>query len=96
MAYKLSRAAAQDVIQIYETGVQDFGVEQAERYHAGLEKIFTFLAENPGIARKREELRQQPRVLRYKAHLVFYRLDGEDIFIQRVRHGREDWSTDWG
>ena len=25
---------------------------------------------------------------------VVYRLDGGDIFIQRVRHGREDWIND--
>jgi len=26
--------------------------------------------------------------------LIFYRLDGDDIFIQRIRHSREDWISE--
>lgn len=94
MGYKLSRKAEEDLREIFRTGVREFSLAQAESYHDGLEQLFSFLAENPRVAREREELRQRSRAFRYKSHLVFYRLDGEDIFIQRIRHGHEDWLND--
>lgn len=91
MAYRLSRKAEEDILQIYVTGVGDFGVEQAERYHAGLERALSFLSSFPRAAPERPELSRSSRVYPYKSHIILYRLDGEDIFIQRVRHGSEDW-----
>ena len=43
MAYRLSGKAEEDIIQIYVTGVEMFGVDQAERYHEGLERTFELL-----------------------------------------------------
>ena len=91
MNYRLSRSAEDDIIAIYVTGVHKFGLDQAERYHAGLERLFAFLAENPRAARERTELAPPVRVHRYKAHLILYRIVGSEILILRVRHGREDW-----
>ena len=91
MTYRLSRKAEEDIVAFYVTGVREFGVGQAERYHAGLEHAFTFLSEYPRAARERPEINPPVRVHRYKSHLIVYRLDGGGILIQRVRHGREDW-----
>lgn len=91
MAYRLSRKAEADIIQIYVTGVEAFGVDQAERYHQGLERTFGLLAEFPLAAPERVELRGSPRIHPYKSHIVIYQLDGADIFILRVRHASEDW-----
>jgi toxin ParE1/3/4 len=91
MAYRLSRKAEEDILQIYVTGVGEFGVDQAERYHAGLEQAFVFLSDFPRAAPERPELGRSSRMHPYKSHIIVYRLDGPDIFIQRVRHGREDW-----
>ena len=68
-----------------------FGVDQAERYHQGLEQVFDFLANFPFAAAERPELKGSPRIHPFKSHIVIYRLDGPDIFIQRVRHASEDW-----
>lgn len=67
---------------------------QAERYAAGLEACFAVLADNPNLAREREELRQRPRAFRYKAHLIFYQAEVDGILVLRIRHGREDWLAD--
>lgn len=91
MAYRLSRKAEDDIIQIYVAGVEAFGADQAETYHEGLERTFGLLAEFPLAAPKRVELSGAPRVHPYKSHIIIYRLDGADIFILRVRHAREDW-----
>jgi plasmid stabilization system protein ParE len=44
MGHRLSRKAEEDLLQIYLAGVGEFGVNQAERYHAGLEQAFVFLS----------------------------------------------------
>ena len=91
MAYKLSRKAEDDIIEIYVAGVEMFGVDQAERYHDALERTFDFLSDFPFAGAERPELRDSSRVHPYKSHIIIYRLDGSDIFIQRVRHASEDW-----
>ena len=91
MAYRISRKAEDDIVQIYVMGVTEFGVDQAERYHEGLERAFAFLSDFPLAAPERAELRGSSRVHPYKSHIILYRLDGADIFIQRVRHASEDW-----
>ncbi len=90
MVYRLSRKAEADILDIYLTGAGAFGQDQAERYHAGLETAFAFLSESPRAAPERAELGGS-RVHPYKSHIIIYRLDGADIFVQRVRHGSEDW-----
>lgn len=92
--YRLSRAAGADLVDFYLFGVEQFGTVQAERYAAGLEARFAVLADNPNLAREREELRQRPRAFRYKAHLIFYQAEVDGILVLRIRHGREDWLAD--
>lgn len=91
VTYRFSRKAAEDIDNIYVVGVQAFGVQQVERYFAGLIEALEFLSAYPRAARARPELGPHTRAHPYRAHLIFYRLDGADVFIQRIRHGSEDW-----
>lgn len=95
-AYRLSKAAEDDLQRIAAYTVENFGIDQAVAYRDGLIRAFKFLAEFPHAARERSELRTPSRVHAYQSHLIFYRIEGEDIFIQRVRHAREDWIAESG
>ncbi|MFT6583024.1 MAG: plasmid stabilization system protein ParE [Alphaproteobacteria bacterium] len=44
MLYKLSVKAEEDLIHAYREGVGMFGTTQAEKYYAGLERVFQFLS----------------------------------------------------
>jgi toxin ParE1/3/4 len=92
--WTLSKAAEQDITSIAEYTVETFGIEQAITYRDGLVRAFAFLAEFPRAARERTELRRAARAYPYQSHLIIYRIDGEGIFILRVRHAREDWIND--
>ena len=92
MGYKLSRKAVDDIIHLYREGAAQFGAAQAERYHSGLEESFAFLAANPEAARVRTELEPAVRIHRYISHMIIYTIEGDEILIIRVRHGREDWT----
>ncbi|MCK9374506.1 MAG: type II toxin-antitoxin system RelE/ParE family toxin [Sulfuricurvum sp.] len=92
MAYTLSIEAEEDVIAIFLSGAEQFGVVQAERYHDELEKIFDFLSTHPQAARIREELTPSVRVHPFGSHIILYAVtESNDLFIIRVRHTHEDW-----
>lgn len=96
MGYRLSNCAVDDLIALWMEGARVFGLEQAEKYHAGLEACFAFLADNPRAARLRAEINPPVRAHPFKMHLVLYEKDGAGgiIIILRIRHGREDWVSD--
>lgn len=93
-SYTLSKAAENDIASIAEYTVNAFGIEQAVIYRDGMLRTLRFLAEFPRAARERTELAHNARVYPYQSHLIIYRIDGDGIFIQRVRHSREDWVND--
>ncbi len=94
MGYRLSKGADEDITSIAVVGIEEFGLEQAQRYHEGLFQLIGILAANPRMARERLEIVPPVRVHPYKSHVVIYRIEGPDILIIRVRHGREDWMSD--
>lgn len=92
MRYRLTQKAAADILGIYRRGIELLGVEQAARYHGRLRHTLEILAQNPQIARPRQELSPPARVHPCGAHLVIYMVEeGGGILVLRVRHGREDW-----
>lgn len=91
--YRLTKAAADDVVEIYQNGFELFGMAQADAYQAGLQAAFAFLADTPLAARLRREAEPPARAWRYKAHLIVYIVDSDGILVVRVRHGREDWAS---
>jgi toxin ParE1/3/4 len=94
MAYRISRKAEEDILDIYLAGIDRFGIAQAERYHTGLEGVFEIIARFPLVARQRHEISPPVRVHPYEAHIVVYLVDVQGVLILRVRHGREDWFDD--
>lgn len=92
MAYTLSIEAEEDVIAIFLSGAEQFGVAQAERYHDELEKIFDLLSTHPQAARIREELTPSVRVHPHASHIIIYTVtESNEVFIIRVRYVHEDW-----
>jgi toxin ParE1/3/4 len=92
VAYRLTRAAAEDIRHVYREGKRLFGVRQADLYHLFLESIFEMLAQNPESARERTEISPPVRVHPCGAHLVVYlKTEDGNVLVLRVRHARENW-----
>lgn len=49
MGFRLSRKAEDDLIAIYRNGVEEFGVDQAESYFAGIEEALAFSPSIPAL-----------------------------------------------
>ena len=92
--YKLTARAADDIVEIYLWGLAEFGEAHAEQYHAGLHALFHVLASYPQLARRRSELNPPLRLHPYKAHIVLYQEERDEILIVRVRHSHEDWMSE--
>ena len=94
MNYRLARAAARDLRNIYLSSYLRFGPEQADIYAAGLESAFAVIAAAPMIWRERTELARPVRAYRYQSHMILYAIRGSNLVITRIRHGRENWTVD--
>jgi toxin ParE1/3/4 len=73
MAYRITRQADRDIIDIYLRGCREFGQAQAERYHAGLAATFDLIDRNPRLAREREQFDPPVRLHPYGAHMIVSR-----------------------
>lgn len=94
MSFILSGAAEEDIIGIAEHGVANFGIAQARRYHDELFDTLELLTQNPRMARERDEITPPVRIHPFKAHLIIYRVEDNDmVFVIRIRHAHEDWSN---
>jgi len=96
MSYKLSLLAEADLEQVYREGIRLFGPNQASLYLSGLEQALEFVTEHPRVNRARQTSEGPVRVQRFNSHVIIYQLDpskkSDDVFILRIRHGREDWT----
>ena len=91
--YELSPEADQDLEDIFDYTEREFGIDQAIEYLSGFEGIIAKLVHNPGLGKKREEIREGLRSLLKDKHVVFYRILDNRIRIVRILHGSRDLRT---
>ncbi|MEQ8628605.1 type II toxin-antitoxin system RelE/ParE family toxin [Ekhidna sp.] len=92
-AYKLSKECEIDISEIYEYGIEQFGLKQAQEYLIGLHDLFQTLAENSGIGRDASELYPALKQFAYKSHMVFYLESESGIFIVRTLSQSMDYKS---
>ena len=88
--YVLSQEAENDIEEIFEFGETKFGNAQAISYLIQMEEHFMLLAKNPGIGKKRNEIKEGLFSLPYVSHVIFYRILENQIRIVRVLYGGRD------
>ncbi len=86
--YKLTVAADQDFEQIFEYGLDNFGLKIAIRYQNALKERFEILAENP-VLYPVTELREGYRRSVCGVHSVYYCESQDGVEIIRIL-GRQD------
>jgi len=91
MTYQLSKEAEQDIIDIFIHTADEFGLQQAERYHDKLQACFELLSDYPLAAPLRLEINPPVRIHPVGAHIIVYTEQGGDVLIIRVRHQHENW-----
>jgi len=87
-AFRFSRRAESDLLEIIRYTLHRWGEDQAIRYIDGLEACCEQLAGNPALGRACDEIRPGLRRMEHGRHVVFYRREGSGVFISRILHQR--------
>lgn len=92
MAHRVSRDAEEDLDQIWDYVARESdSIEIADRLIDSLTDRFYLLSIQPYLGRRRdEELRPGIRSFPVDDYVVLYRVDGGDVLILRVLHGRRN------
>lgn len=89
--YKLSRAAAQDVGNLLNHSLAEFGLSRAEEYVSSLTHCLPLLSDNPELGRPGDGIRPGYRRFPHGSHQIFYKTTGDtDILIVRILHAHMD------
>ena len=90
--YELSKAADKDFEDIFNFGIDTFGLDQALEYLRGLKQRLVELAEQPKLYPTVNDIRSGYRRSVYMSHSIYYRIEPECIVIVRIL-GRQDPSV---
>lgn len=82
--YKVSKQADFDLANLYEYGIETFGLSQAQTYLIHLHESFENLACNPDIGRDASHFSRDLLRYSYKAHAIFFKQTKNGILIIRV------------
>ncbi len=76
--------------EIHAFSVDRFGRTVADAYLQGLRGCFDRLLDFPAIGRIYPGVTPEIRVLSYRRHRIFYRVEADQVVIVRVLHERRD------
>ena len=82
--YELSEAAALDFENIFDFGIDRFGLAQALEYQQGLKKRFEKLAEQPELYAVVAYIDAGYRRSVYTSHSIYYKIEPTRVFIVRI------------
>ena len=91
MAHSLSPSAQADIDDIaYYVSIESGSLETAHRFLESIYRRFLLLGQYPHAGRRRDDLRPGVRSFPVGDYLVLYRVEGNDVLIQRVVRGSRD------
>lgn len=86
----IAPAAKNDLKDIYQYGLRQWGQAQSESYLSVIKNQFWLLTQQPHMGTERPELLPDTRSLPIESHTLFYRVTANRVEIIRVLHGRQD------
>ncbi len=91
MGHRLAPRAKADLEELaFYVFVESGSVEIANRLVDSITERFVLLGTHPRAGRRRDDLRPGIRSFPVGNYLVFYRIEGDDVLVQRVVHGSRD------
>ncbi len=90
MSYKVSIKASEDIENIWLYTLDNWSLEQADRYINLIFDEIEYLGNHPGSGKDYNFIRKNYRCSKVKSHLIFYRhIDKQnDIEVIRILHQR--------
>jgi toxin ParE1/3/4 len=88
--YLLSESAQQDIISIRNYTMETWGKAQTGKYLNLLEQRLEWLANEPALGKKRNEVKEGYISFPEGRHIIFYRIAENGIEVMGVIHQSED------
>ncbi len=79
--YELTKAADEDFENIFDFGIDTFGLDQALKYQNSMKQRFGELAEQPKLYPAVDDIRRGYRRSVFGSHSIYYRIEGQGIVI---------------
>jgi len=91
MAHRLSPEAEAELDEVWWYIARESGkVETARAVAGSIAERFHFLSAYPRIGRRRDDLRPGLRSYPVGDYVILYRIEGADVVIVHIFHGRRD------
>ena len=91
MAHRLAPQVVHELDDIWIYLAAESGsIEVADGIIESITDCFLLLSKYPYVGRRRFELRPGSRGFPVGQHVIFYRVDGQDVLILHVVHGHRD------
>jgi toxin ParE1/3/4 len=82
--YRLSERALADLDRLYDHGIKNYGLRQADEYYDGLITRFQAIVDSPLQWRLVDEVREGLRRSVFGSHSIYYLIDTDNIAIVRI------------
>jgi toxin ParE1/3/4 len=86
----LSPAAREDLRAIHQYGARQWGKPRSDEYMSSLKDKLWLLLQQPETGKAWPELSPDVRSVSAVSHVIFYRVQREQLQVIRVLHGRQD------
>ena len=90
MAHRLAPEARTDLDDVWWYVANAASAETADRLVDAITARFLLLSSHAWLGRRRDDLRLGLRLFPVGEYVIFYRIDGADVLIQRVVRGARD------
>lgn len=90
MAHRLAPEAEADLDELWYYVTSNASIETADRLVDSITARFFLLGTHPRAGRRRDDLRPGVRSFPVGEYVVLYRIEGDDVLIQRVVRGSRD------
>jgi len=90
LKYKISQEALFDLNDIWEYTFHKWSKEEADRYFNLIFDEIEYISGNSQLGISYEHIRKNYRASQIKSHLIFYRVEKNNIEIIRILHQRMD------
>lgn len=87
-SYKYTPEARDELKNILDYTIKNWGKAQANKYLDGLEELAGNLAKNPNLGKKRDSLQKGLLSFRYQSHVLYYLKRKGGIIVVHVLHER--------
>ena len=91
--FQLSNLAKQDLEDIWIYTAKKWSIKQANIYYEILINECQFISENQKIGKSIKHIKPLHRIRQIQSHIVVYKIDKNQIWIDRFLHKRLDIET---